>query len=250
MMTKKEIPKKQTPAMFIFFPPRSQPLSFKHTPLNLGRSVDSLLRRLALVLLEVLLEEPRELVDLLVELVLAGGPRLLGVEQLRGDARARLGHLEVEGVVVLVLRLGEVARVDRVEDGARVLEWAPLAAGRRAGADPAGVEEPRVGLVVLDLVRKHAGVAHGVQRKEGLAEAGREGGLGLSHAVLSARHLGRVARDEVEHGLAAVELRDGGEDAARVAGEEDDVGGVAVGDAGDLGVGDVLDGVGATSVLR
>ena len=208
--------------MFIFLPQFSQPLSFKSKPkdpLDLGSSVDGFLRRLALILLKVLLEQPRKLGDLLVELVLARSPRLLGVQQLRGDARARLGHLEVEDVVVLVLRLGEVARVNRVEDGARVLERAPLAAGRRAGADPARVEEPRVGLVVLDLVRQHAGVAHGVQRQEGLAEARGEGRLGFGHAVLGTRHLGRVARDEVEHGLAAVELRDGGEDAASVAGE-------------------------------
>lgn len=49
----------------------------------------------------------------------------------------------------------------------------------------------------------------------------------------------------MEHGLLGRELADGRQDAARVAGEEDDVGGVVLGDAGDLGVGDVVDRVGA-----
>lgn len=135
--------------------------------------------------------------------------------------------------------------MDGVEDGAGVLERATLAAGRGAGSDPAGVEEPGVGLVLGDLLREHLGVAHGVEGEEGLGEARGEGGLGLRDAVLGTGHLGGVAGDEVEHGLLGGELGDWGQDTAGVAGEEDDVGGVAVGDAGDLGVLNVLDGVGA-----
>lgn len=138
--------------------------------------------------------------------------------------------------------------MDGVEDGARVLERAPLAAVHVAGADPARVEEPGVGLVVLDLLRQHLGVPHRVQRQEGLREARREGRLGLRDAVLRARHLGCVARDEVEHGLRAVELGDRRQDAAGVAGQEDDVAGVVLGKTGDLGVADVLDGVRATGI--
>lgn len=48
----------------------------------------------------------------------------------------------------------------------------------------------------------------------------------------------------MEHGLGAVELGDRRENTTGVAGQEDDVAGVVVGQAGDLGVGDVLDGVG------
>ena len=139
--------------------------------------------------------------------------------------------------------------MDGVEDGAGVLEGAALAALGVAGTDPAGVEEPGVGVVLLDLVGEHAGVAHGVEGEEGLAEAGGEGGLGLGDTVLGTGHLGGVAGDEVEHGLATVELGDGGKDTAGVAGEEDDVGGVLLGDAGNLGVGDELDGVGTPRVL-
>jgi len=53
----------------------------------------------------------------------------------------------------------------------------------------------------------------------------------------------------VVHGLGGGELGDGGKDTTGVACEEDDVLRVAVGNARDLGVLDVLDGVGATGVL-
>lgn len=139
--------------------------------------------------------------------------------------------------------------MDGVEDGTSVLEGAALAALGETGANPAGVEEPGVGVVVLDLLGEHLGVAHGVESKEGLGEAGGEGSLGLENAVLSTGHLGGVTGDEVEHGLGRVELGDGRENTAGVAGEEDNVLGVVGRQAGDLGVGDVLDGVGATSVL-
>eukprot|EP00968_Pinguiococcus_pyrenoidosus_P005034 scaffold327_cov257-Pinguiococcus_pyrenoidosus.AAC.11 len=59
--------------------------------------------------------------------------------------------------------------------------------------------------------------------QEGGAEAGREGGLGLLDAPLRAGDLGRVARQEVVHGLLRGELGDGREDAEGVAGEEDHV---------------------------
>lgn len=204
---------------------------------------------LALVLLEVLVEELAQLDDLALEAVSAGGPGLLGVQQVLRDVGAGLGNLQVEDVVVLELNLGELARVDGVEDGTSVLEGASLAALGETGTDPTGVEKPGVGLVLLNLVGKHASVLHGVQSQEGLSEAAREGSLGLVDAVLGTGHLGGVAGDEVEHGLGAVELGDGGQDTAGITGEEDDVGGHVVGQAGDLGVGDVLDGVGAAGVL-
>lgn len=219
------------------------------TPLHAGASGNDVLSSLALVLLKVLAEELAQLDNLLVEAVAAGGPGLLGVQQIIGHVGAGLGHLQVENVVVLKLGVGELAGVDGVEDGAGVLEGASLAALGEAGADPAGVEQPGVGLVLLNLVGEHAGVLHGVQGQEGLGEAAGEGGLGLVDAVLGAGHLGGVAGDEVEHGLGAVELGDGRQDTAGVAGEEDDVGGHVVGQAGDLCVGDVLDGVGAAGVL-
>ena len=124
-----------------------------------------------------------------------------------------------------------------------------LAACGGTGTDPAGVEEPGVGAVLLNLLRKHLGVAHWVQGEEGLSEARGEGSLGLGDTLLGTGHLGGVTRDEVVHGLLGAELGDGRKDTTGVACEENDVGGVAAGDAGNLGVLDVLDGVCATSVL-
>ena len=97
---------------------------------------------------------------------------------------------------------------------------------------------------MLDLVRQHPRIAHRVQCQERLREARREGRLGLGDAVLGAGHLGCVTGDEVEHGLGAVELRDGRQHAAGVAGEQDDVARVVAGDAGDFGIVDVFDWVG------
>lgn len=61
--------------------------------------------------------------------------------------------------------------MDGVENGAGVLERAAFAALSETGTDPTGVEEPGVGTVMLNLVREHLGVAHGVESKEGLSEA-------------------------------------------------------------------------------
>ena len=215
-----------------------------------GRTgVDDIGSGLALVLLEVLVEEATKLLDLSLEAVGTGSPGLLGVEHVIGDVGAGGGDLQVEDVVVLVLDVGKLPAVDGVENGTGVLEGATLAALGETGTDPTGVEEPGVGVVGLDAVSQHLGVAHGVQGQEGLGEAGGEGSLGLGDTILGAGHLGGVARDEVEHGLVAVELGDGGQDTASVAGQEDNVGGHVGGQARNLGVGNVLDGVGAAGVL-
>lgn len=217
-------------------------------PLNLGSSGKDIRGGLVRVLLEVLVEETSKLGDLFLEGG-GGGPALLGVEELAGDTGTRGGDGQVEGSVGLVLGLGELAVVDGVQDGAGVLERATLATGGGASADPSGVEEPGVDLVLLHLLGEHVSVAHGVQSQEGLSEARRESSLGLGDTVLSTGHLGGVTRDEVEHGLLGGELGDGGQDTAGITGEENDVGGVVVADAGELGVLNVLDGVGATGVL-
>lgn len=157
--------------------------------------------------------------------------------------------MEVEGVVDFVVGLGELAGVDGVEDGTGIFEWAALATGGGSGTDPAGVQEPGVGLVLGDLVGKHAGIAHWVEGKERLGEARREGGLGFGDTVFGTGHLGGVARDEVEHGLLGGELGDWWEDTAGVAREEDDVGRVLLGDTWDQSVLDILNGVSAAGVL-
>lgn len=89
--------------------------------LHLRRSSEDLRRGLVGVLLEVLAEQLAELGDLALE-VRGAGPALGRVEELVGHAGAGLGDGEVEGLVDLVLLLGELAGVDGVEDGAGVLE--------------------------------------------------------------------------------------------------------------------------------
>lgn len=139
--------------------------------------------------------------------------------------------------------------MDGVQDGAGVLEWAALAASGDTGTDPSGVEQPGVGLVSLDLLGEHLGVAHWVEGKEGLGEAGREGGLWLGDTLLGSGHLGGVSGDEVEHGLSGVELGDWWENTTSVAGEENNVLWVSVRNTRNLSVVDVLNWVGTTGVL-
>lgn len=215
---------------------------------HMGTSLEHLRRGFILVLLEVLHEQLAELGHLVLEV---GGtvPGLGGVEKLIGNVGASLGDREVEGLIDLILLVSELAGVDGVEDGASVLEWATLAAGGSTSTDPASVEQPGIGIVLLDLLRQHPRVAHGVKSQEGLSEARGEGGLGLSHTLLGTGHLGGITRDEVVHGLLGSELGDGRQDTTGVAGEEDDVLGVLAADARNLGVLNVLDGVSATSVL-
>ena len=66
-------------------------------------------------------------------------------------------------------------------------------------------------------------------------------------ALFGAGDLGGVARDEVEHGLLGVKLRDRWKDTTSVAGEKNDVAGVVIGDAGNESVLDVFNGVGAVN---
>lgn len=212
-------------------------LGHRRSGKNLGGSLSA-------VFLEVLIEELTQFVNLILEAGRAG-PAALGVEQFAGDVGAGLGDVEVEGVVGLVLDVGELAGVDGVEDGASVFERATFAAGGAASTDPAGVQQPSVSLVLGDLVSEHAGVAHWVKGQEGLGEAGGESGLGFSDTILSASHLGGVTGDEVEHGLFGGEFRDWWEDTASIAGKEDDVGWVLFSQARNLGILNVLNGIGA-----
>lgn len=202
-----------------------------------------------LVLLKVLVEQLAELGDLLGELLLSSGPGSGGVEDLRRHVGGGLGNLEVENVKVLVLDLGELTRVDGVQNGSSVLERASLASVGVRLAGPSGVEQPGVGVVLGHLIRQHLGVLHGVQNQEGLAKACRESGLGLSDTLLGSGHLGGVTGNEVVHDLLVGELGDGGNDTSGITGEQNDVGGVGLSDTGQLGVGNVLDGVGASGVL-
>lgn len=219
----------------------------RNTRLEDGAGVLDLGRDVGLVLLEGLVEHATELLDLGLEGGLVG-PGLGGVEDLGGNTGDRLGDGEVEDGELLVLGLGERTIVDGVDNSTGVLEGAAAASAELA-ASPSGVDEPAVDLVLVHALGKHLGVAAGVEDDEGLAVAGREGGRGLNNAVLGTGGLRGVTSNEVVLSLLRRETRDGGKDTESVAGEHDDVRRLAVGNARNLGVGDVLDGVGATSVL-
>jgi len=156
--------------------------------LNLRAGRDDLGGSFIRVLLVVFVEQLSKLGDFSGEVSLAG-PRLGGVEKIVWDAGARLGDLKVEDAVVLVLGLSELTRVDGVEDGTSVLQRATLATGGGTGTDPTGVEQPSVGIVGGDLLRKHLGVAHGMKGEERLSEAGGEGCLRFRNTLFGTSHL-------------------------------------------------------------
>ena len=80
------------------------------------------------------------------------------------------------------------------------------------------------------------------------AKAGRERRLGLGDADLGAGHLGRVAADEVVHGLLGRQPAHRRQHAKGIARQEDDVRRMTA-DAGNLGVGNELDRVGGPRVF-
>eukprot|EP01137_Pigoraptor_chileana_P000325 Opistho-2@36320 len=170
------------------------------------------------------------------------------IEDLRGHAGARRGNLNVEHIVVHKRCLCEFAVVDRINNGARVREL-DAAANAVLAAAPARVDEPAVDAVLLHLLCKHCRVFGRVPHKEGLSKAGRERCSGLSHALLRPRNLCSVSTDKVVHGLFCVEPRHRRKHSKGIAREQHNVRRMAS-QAGDLGVGNVLDGVGGARVLR
>mmetsp|Transcript_92923 Transcript_92923/g.265268 ORF Transcript_92923/g.265268 Transcript_92923/m.265268 type:complete len:489 (-) Transcript_92923:32-1498(-) len=197
-------------------------------------------------LLVVLLEHLGELVALGIVRVLVL-PRHTRLDHVVRHARQRLGHIEAEDRVLLELNVLDRAIEDRRNAGAGGADRHALAHAHAAAA-PACVDEVGVRAVLLELLREEVGVPRRVDGEERRAEARREGRLRLGHASLGARDLGRVARQKLVHGLAAVKLGDWREDAERVAGEEDNVLRVAARRAR-LVVRDVVDRVRDAAVL-
>src|SRR6478735_2819150 len=98
-------------------------------------------------LLEVVDEELRQLLLRRVVGVLVA-PRLARREDVARHVRALARDLEAEDLVLVGLGLREIARVDAVEDGARVAQAHALAHAE-AAARPARVHEPRLRAVLL-----------------------------------------------------------------------------------------------------
>src|SRR5690606_8769792 len=90
-------------------------------------------------------------------------------------------------------------------------------------AAPAGVYEPHIHPVLLDLLAEQLSIAPRVERKERRAEARTKRGLRLRDTTLGSGDLRRVAADEVVHRLLRRELAHRRQHAKRVGGEEEDV---------------------------
>src|SRR5262245_63683745 len=84
--------------------------------------------------------------------------------------------------------------------------------------------------------------------QEWATKTGRKCSLWFGHAHLGASDFGRVAADEVVHRLRLAEPAHRRQYAERVASQKDHIARM-FGDAGNLGVADELDRIGATSVL-
>lgn len=221
----------------------------KKESLQLRSSAQNLLGNTVLVLLEVLDELRSQSLSRAFVALGISHPGLAGIQDLIRNTVASLGNGQVEDREVLELGALEAAVVDGVQDRSGVAERASLATGGGGGTDPTGVDEPGVGIVFGDLVSEHLGVAHRVESKERLSEASGESGLRFRDTFLGTAHLGSVAGDEVVGDGAGVELGDRWEDTGGVAGEEDEVFRVAVGDAREFDVGNVFEWVGGTGVL-
>lgn len=206
--------------------------------LQLGTSSESLGSGLVFVSLEVVNEHRSDLVQRLGEFLGSALPDLTRVQKFVRDVGDLGGDLQIEDVVVDVFGVGKFTAVDSIKDSTSVLERAALGDASLA-TDPAGVDQPSIGLVLRHLFSQHGSIALRVEDQEGSAEACREGSLGFNDAIFGTGDLGSVARDEVVHGLLGSQLGDGRQDTKCIAGQQDNVLGVAA-HAGNLSVGNVV----------
>lgn len=88
-----------------------------------------------------------------------------------------------------------------------------------------------------------------MESQEGGTVTSREDGRGFRDTVFGTGGLGGVTGQEVVVGLFRGQLGDGRQDTESVATEHDDVAGLSFSDTRDLGVRDVFDRVGASSVF-
>mmetsp|Transcript_3864 Transcript_3864/g.12892 ORF Transcript_3864/g.12892 Transcript_3864/m.12892 type:complete len:667 (-) Transcript_3864:49-2049(-) len=171
------------------------------------------------VLLEV---DAVEAAELLERRVVRRGvrPRAPRVQERRVDARERRRHVEAEDGRRREVRVLDGPVEDRVDARARDVDGHALA-DAVAAAGPARVDEVGRRAVAPELVAEQVRVDRRVEREEGRAEARGERRRRLGDAALRAGDLGRVAGEEVVHGLALAQARHGRQDAEGVAGEED-----------------------------
>ena len=168
----------------------------------------------------------RETADQVARRVVVGllvGPGVAWPQHLARHVGAGVGHGQAEARVDAHRRRRQPAVERGMQQRAGVLDLHPAADAVGAAA-PTGVDQPAIGLVALDPFAEHLGVDRRMARHEGRAEAGRKCRLRLvAEALLGARHLGGVARQEVVHRLLGAELGDRRQHAERVGGQHDDV---------------------------
>ena len=96
-----------------------------------------------------------------------------------------------------------------------------------ASSYPSSVDEPNLHLVFLTHFSEFFCVNEWVKWEESLSEAGREGRDWLSHTLFSSSNLGSVSRDEMIHGLLAVQLGNWWHDTEGITCEEDHIFGMS-----------------------
>ena len=148
-------------------------------------------------------------------------PRRARVEQPSVDARHRTGTSKPNTSSVRNSTSSSSPDERGAQHRARRVDRHALALAERP-AGPAGVDEPHLRAVRVELLAEQARVDRRRLRQERLAEAGRERGLRLGDADLGAGELGGEAREEEVERLLAREPRDRRQDPERVGGEQDD----------------------------
>jgi hypothetical protein len=184
-----------------------------------------LLLHVLLVQRKSLLEHARELANLALKRG-AVRPRERRVEQLTRDALDPGGDLQTERLERLVLRILQLARVNRIDDTPRDRERAALARAVPA-ASPTGVDEPAIHLVLRHALCKHLRIAArlrlGSRERSDCRErnkcdayreddewrrvARREGRDGLKNTVFRSRCLTGKVVDEVKEKICDMKCR-------------------------------------------
>ena len=176
---------------------------------------------MAVELLEVLLEAARyvlggHVVSLLIR---PGGLRL---QHFRRNAWARLRHEQAEVRVGHELALAQNTVEHGLQHGAGVGDLHAVA-DAVAAARPAGVHQPAIGAVLVHQLTEQFRVDGGVTRHERAAEAARERGLRLLHALFGAGDARGVAGQEVVHRLFRRQLGDRRQHAECIGGQHHDI---------------------------
>ena len=161
---------------------------------------------------------------------------------------ARGGNVDIKDIVVHELAVLDGTVESAGHQGARVGEL-DATTHAVAAANPASVDQVDAGAAVGNTLAEHLSVDHGVERHKRLAEQRGERGHGLGDADLGAGDLGRKARHKVIHGGVGRQARDGRQHAKGIAGQKQHD---ARSGAHALGprVGDMLDGIGHTRIVR